>query len=117
MSSQQQVIHPSHMAFLEHSLRPPLLPGSQCIHTIIGLHIVLPTIFVIFFVVIAMRLVEETEAHVLVGLLLLLLLGSLWSSLGGSGTWSGTTGSWGSSAARWDGGKLGGALGDQLNQC
>ena len=62
------------------------------------------------------RLVEQTEAHVLVGLLggllLLLLLGSVGggSTTGGSGaTGSGTT----STAAR-NGGELGRSLGDQL---
>ena len=64
----------------------------------------------------AVRLVEQTEAHVVVGLLggllLLLLLGSGGAGIatGGSGaTGSGTT----STAAR-DGGKLGRSLGDQL---
>jgi len=47
-----------------------------------------------------MRLVEETEAHVLVGLLLLLLLGGLWGVLGGSGTTGSTTSSsWGGGSA------------------
>lgn len=63
----------------------------------------------------ARRLVEQTEAHVLVGLLLLflllllLLLGS--STAGGRG--SSATSSNGSTAGR-DGGELGGTLGDQL---
>jgi hypothetical protein len=60
-----------------------------------------------------MRLVEETEAHVLVRLLLLLRLsrGSLSGATGSStaGSSSTTTG-----ATRWDGGKLGGTLSDQL---
>ena len=62
------------------------------------------------------RLVEQTEAHVLVGLLggllLLLLLGSVGggSTTGGSGaTGSGTT-----STAAGNGGQLGRSLGDQL---
>ena len=62
------------------------------------------------------RLVEQTEAHVLVGLLggllLLLLLGSVGggSATGGSGaTGSGTT-----STAAGNGGQLGRSLGDQL---
>ena len=61
-----------------------------------------------------MRLIEKSEAHILIGLLLvLLLIGSLLLS------WSGTTsGSWGSSAssgtAGWDGGELGRSLRDQL---
>jgi hypothetical protein len=65
-----------------------------------------------------MRLVEETETHILVRLLLLLLLG-LFLGLLGSGTTraagsstasSGTT----SRATRGDGGKLLGTRGDQL---
>jgi hypothetical protein len=61
-----------------------------------------------------MRLVEKTEAHVVVGLLLLLdLLLSGGSVSGGSGS---TTGSGGSSAgtAGGNGSKLLGAGGDQL---
>lgn len=60
-------------------------------------------------------LVEETEAHVLVGLLLLLLLlGSL--LLFGSTASSSTTGSGGTatSAARGNGSELAGTGGDQL---
>jgi len=44
------------------------------------------------------RLVEETESHVVVGLLLLLLLGGLWGGLlGGTTSGSSTTSSWGGS--------------------
>ena len=64
-----------------------------------------------------MRLVEETEAHVVVGLLLLLLLGLL--SRGGVTTscGSGATGSGGttSRATGWDGGELGRTLSDELS--
>lgn len=64
-----------------------------------------------------MRLVEKTETHVLVGLLLLLLLlgllsGSGLSSTAGSG---GTTrGGSATRATRGNGSKLGGTGGDQL---
>jgi hypothetical protein len=63
-----------------------------------------------------MRLVEKTEAHVVIGLLLLLLLSLLGGGSVGSAASSSTTGSGGSTtgATRWDGGKLGGTLGDQL---
>lgn len=65
----------------------------------------------------ATRLVEETETHVLVGLLLLLLL-SGGSLLGGSGTASGSTTSGGSSATtgatRWNGSELLGSRSDEL---
>ena len=63
-----------------------------------------------------MRLIEETEAHVLVGLLLLLLLLGLSGRSLGSTAGSSTTGSGSSTttATRWDGGKLGRSLGDQL---
>ena len=61
-----------------------------------------------------MRLIEKSEAHILIGLLLvlLLLLGLL---LSGS-TASGGTSSWGSTAstAGWDGSELGRSLRDQL---
>ena len=62
---------------------------------------------------VARRLVEETEAHVIVGLLLLLglLLGG--GSLGG-GTSSGSRASGGTSTTGRNGGELGGTLGDQL---
>ena len=62
---------------------------------------------------VARRLVEETEAHVVVGLLLLLglLLGG--GGLGGS-TSGGSTSSGGTSTTRGNGGELGGTLGDQL---
>lgn len=72
-------------------------------------------IFFLSSILTAIRLVEETEAHVLVGLLLLLFLGLLlWSFLCGT-TGGGGTSSWGSSTARWDGCELGSALGDQLS--
>ena len=62
------------------------------------------------------RLIEQTEAHVVVGLLLLLLL--LLGGRGVSGTTSGgsgTTGSGGTtSTTRWDGSELLGASSDQL---
>ncbi len=63
-----------------------------------------------------MRLIEKTEAHILVGLLLvLLLLGDL--LLRGSSTAGSGTSGWGSSSTPgWDGGELGGTLRDQL-QC
>ena len=63
---------------------------------------------------VARRLVEETEAHVVVGLLLLLglLLGG--GGLGGSTRGGGTTSSGGTSTTRGNGGELGGTLGDQL---
>lgn len=62
-----------------------------------------------------MRLVEKTEAHVVIGLLLLLLLGllsgrSVSSTAGGSASSRGGT----TSATGWDGGEFGGTLGDQL---
>ena len=62
---------------------------------------------------VARRLVEETEAHVVVGLLLLLglLLGG--SGLGGSTGGGGTTSSGGSTTGG-NGGELGRTLGDQL---
>jgi hypothetical protein len=61
------------------------------------------------------RLVEETEAHVVVGLLLLLLLGGLGGSLGGTASGSGTTGRGGGArATRGNGGELLGAGLDQL---
>lgn len=64
----------------------------------------------------AQRLVEQTEAHVLVGLLLLLfLLLGLWSLLGGTGSGSSTASSWSSGTTRWDGCELGSTLGDQLS--
>ena len=60
------------------------------------------------------RLVEETEAHILVGLLLLLflllLLGFLGSTAGSGTTSSGTT----TGTASGDGSKLLGTLSDQL---
>jgi hypothetical protein len=65
----------------------------------------------------ATRLVEETETHVLVGLLLLLLLGSLRSGLLGSTT-SGSSSAAGSGtttgSARGNGSELGRALLDEL---
>ena len=68
------------------------------------------------FVVDATRLVEQTEAHILVGLLLLLLLLFFlrrfgFSSSTGGGSWSCTTGT---GTARWDRGELRLAFGDQL---
>ena len=56
-------------------------------------------------------LVEETEAHVLIGLLLLLLL--LLSGGGSSGTTT-SGGGGGTSTTGGNGGELGGTLGDQL---
>jgi hypothetical protein len=64
-----------------------------------------------------MRLVEESEAHVVVGLLLLLLLLLLGGSGLGSATSSGTAGSGGgttTTSTGWDRGELGGTLRDQL---
>jgi hypothetical protein len=58
------------------------------------------------------HLVEETEAHVLIGLLLLLLLLLSGGSLGGT-TGSGGGGS-GTSTTGGNGGELGGTLSDQL---
>jgi hypothetical protein len=60
------------------------------------------------------RLVEETEAHVLIGLLLLLLLLSSGSLGSGSTTGSGSRGSSATSTAGGNGSKLGGTLSDQL---
>lgn len=60
------------------------------------------------------RLVEQTEAHVVVGLLLLLLLGGGGGLLGGSTTGGGTTSSGGGGATRGNGGKLLRAGRDQL---
>lgn len=67
-------------------------------------------------VVQTMRLVEETEAHVVVRLLLLLLLGSLGGRIGSGTAGGSTTSSRGgtTSTTRWDGGELGGSGGDQL---
>lgn len=66
------------------------------------------------------RLVEKSEAHVVVRLLLLLLLSGLRGSLL-SGTTSGSSSTTGSGTAtgatRWDGGELGRALLDQLEGC
>lgn len=67
--------------------------------------------------IIGLRLVEETEAHVIVGLLgglLLLLLLGLGSS-GGTAS-GGTTSSGTTTTTAGDGGKLGGTLGDQLEK-
>jgi hypothetical protein len=63
------------------------------------------------------RLVEEPEAHVVVGLLLLLLFGGLWSGLSSgtttrSSSWGTTSGS--TSTTRWHGGELLRTLGDEL---
>jgi hypothetical protein len=58
------------------------------------------------------HLVEETEAHVLIGLLLLLLLLLSGGSLSGT-TGSGSGGS-GTSTTGGNGGELGGTLSDQL---
>lgn len=61
------------------------------------------------------RLVEETETHILVGLLLLLLLLLLGLLLGsGSTTGGGATGSSGTGTARGNGSELLRASGDQL---
>ena len=62
---------------------------------------------------VAIRLVEETEAHVVVGLLLLLglLLGG--GGLGGTTSGRGSTASGGGTTGG-NGGELGGTLGDQL---
>lgn len=60
------------------------------------------------------RLIEETEAHIVIGLLLLLLLllngGGLSSTASGGATSGGST----TTATRWDGGELGSTLRDQL---
>jgi ABC-type transporter Mla subunit MlaD len=64
-----------------------------------------------------MRLIEETETHVLVRLLLLLFLLLLGGRGLSSATSSGTAGSGSTTTAAatgWDGGKLGRALGDEL---
>jgi hypothetical protein len=61
------------------------------------------------------RLVEETEAHILVGLLLLLLL-LLLGLLLGSGSTTGGGGSSGTSTARGNGSELLRASGDQLER-
>lgn len=61
-----------------------------------------------------MRLVEETEAHVLVRLLLLLLLGGGSGLLSGSSTTSGGSGGTSGSTTGGDGSELLGTLGDQL---
>lgn len=64
-----------------------------------------------------MRLVEETETHVLVRLLLLLLLGGLGGGLGGTTGGSGTTSRGGGARATGgNGGKLLGAGRDQLER-
>jgi hypothetical protein len=61
------------------------------------------------------RLVEETEAHVLIGLLLLLL--SLLLSGSGSGTTGSGSGSGGStSTTGGNGGELGGTLSNELEE-
>ena len=63
------------------------------------------------------RLVEQTEAHVVVGLLLLLLLGGLGGGLGGTTGGSGTTSRGGGARATGgNGGKLLGAGRDQLER-
>ena len=63
----------------------------------------------------AKRLIEETETHVLVGLLLLLLLlFGLGLLSGGSAASGSTTSATAATAAGWDGGKLLRAGGDQL---
>jgi hypothetical protein len=59
------------------------------------------------------RLVEETEAHILVGLLLLLFLLLLLGLLGGT-TSSGSTTSGGTGTTRRNGSKLLGTLSDEL---
>ena len=59
-----------------------------------------------------MHLVEETEAHVLIGLLLLLLL--LLLSGGGSGVTTSSGGGSSTSTTGGNGGELGSTLGDQL---
>lgn len=80
----------------------PTVPTNRC---------TLPRQF--FSTNVARRLVEETEAHVVIGLLLLLglLLGG--GGLGGS-TSGGSTSSGGTSTTGGNGGELGGTLGDQL---
>ena len=61
------------------------------------------------------RLVEQTEAHVLVGLLLgLLLLGRGLSSRGSTTSGRGSSRGDSDGTARWDGGELLGTLLDQL---
>jgi len=66
-------------------------------------------------VVKAYRLVEQTEAHVLVRLLLLLFLLSLLGRLlGGTGATSSRSSTSRGGTTRWDGGELALALGDQL---
>ena len=62
------------------------------------------------------RLVEQTEAHVLVRLLLLLLLLLGLGSLGGGTAGGGGTASSGTSTGAGDGSELGGTLGDQLQR-
>jgi hypothetical protein len=60
------------------------------------------------------RLVEQTEAHVVVGLLLLLLLGGLGGGLGGTTSGGSTTSGGGGSATGGNGGELLRAGRDQL---
>lgn len=60
------------------------------------------------------RLIEETETHVLIGLLLLLLLLLNRGVLSGTTSGGSTSGSGTTTATRWDGGELGGTLRDQL---
>lgn len=62
------------------------------------------------------RLIEETEAHILIGLLLLLLLLLSWGGLSGTTSGGATSGSSTTTATRWDGGELGGTLRDQLRK-
>lgn len=60
------------------------------------------------------RLVEETEAHVLIGLLLLLLLGLLSGLLSSTTSSGGTTGRSATGATRGNGSELLGTLSDEL---
>lgn len=63
----------------------------------------------------ARRLVEETEAHVLIGLLLLLSL-LLGGGSGGVTTSGGGSSGGGSTTTGGNGGELGGTLGDELEE-
>ena len=63
---------------------------------------------------VAPRLVEQTEAHVVVGLLLLLLLGGLGGGLSGATSGSSTSGGGGTSTTGGNGGELLRAGSDQL---
>lgn len=86
-------------------------PFHKLMHIPIGLRIPVLNICA------TIRLVEETEAHVLVGLLLLLLLGLLLGLLGrttSSGSTASSRGSGTTGATGRDGGELRSTVGDEL---